>query len=461
MRGILNSRSKEISIFQKLFDPFVLAIFSFFIYQRSEIFSFIEFLYLYVTSFFILNFFKFYESYRRKSLRDLLSKLFLSTCLIFILIVFYNFNIFSFSHKLIFLFISIFLYLFSHHFLLRIILRYLRKKGLNSRNIVFFGNQESYQNIARELKKNSWLGYQIIYWFSPNKIDLKIENCKFQELECKGNVKDFIRIIKSENLKKALFAIKDTDEITFNETLNLLGDTFASVSYIPTNLDQNFNNFKKEYYGKILAYNIWNSDKTIFNIIAKRIFDISLGLIILLILAPLFFILYLLVKFTSKGPVFFKQLRHGKDGRIFKIYKFRTLTMENKISEDNFIQQVKKNDKRLTKIGSFLRKYSIDELPQLINVIKGEMSLVGPRPHAIQHNEFYRKLITGYMQRHSILPGMTGLAQIRGARGETSNNDFMKLRIKYDLEYINNANLILDIRILVKTFFYLFKGDAY
>ena len=125
------------------------------------------------------------------------------------------------------------------------------------------------------------------------------------------------------------------------------------------------------------------------------------------------------------------------------------------------IIQAKIEDKRITRVGKFLRKYSLDELPQLINVIKGEMSLVGPRPHAIQHNEYYRKLIRGYMQRHSKLPGMTGLAQINGARGETSNIENMKLRINYDLEYNNNWSLIKDFEILLNSIFEVIQGNGY
>ena len=142
------------------------------------------------------------------------------------------------------------------------------------------------------------------------------------------------------------------------------------------------------------------------------------------------------------------------------MYKFRTMYVQ-KNSKTAFIKQAKKYDRRVTKIGKFLRRYSIDELPQLINVIKGEMSLVGPRPHASQHNEYYRKLITGYMQRHSTLPGITGLAQIKGARGETNTIEKMKLRIKYDTEYNNNWSLNEDFMILLKTLLVIFKGNAY
>ena len=142
------------------------------------------------------------------------------------------------------------------------------------------------------------------------------------------------------------------------------------------------------------------------------------------------------------------------------MYKFRTMFVSDKQTNQKVVQ-AQRNDSRITKIGKILRKYSLDELPQLINVIKGDMSLVGPRPHAIQHNEYYRKLITGYMQRHSKLPGMTGLAQINGARGETSNIEMMRERIEYDIDYNNNWNLMKDFIIIIQTFFVIFSGKSY
>ena len=142
------------------------------------------------------------------------------------------------------------------------------------------------------------------------------------------------------------------------------------------------------------------------------------------------------------------------------MYKFRTMFVNAKLN-DNVVVQAKKDDKRITSFGKFLRRYSLDEFPQLINVIRGEMSLVGPRPHASQHNEFYRKVITGYMQRHSKLPGMTGLAQIEGAKGETNTIEKMKRRIKFDIEYNNDWNLLKDFLILLKTIFVVIKGDSY
>ena len=210
--------------------------------------------------------------------------------------------------------------------------------------------------------------------------------------------------------------------------------------------------FMAEEIGDLFALNLWNPLTLNLNKYIKRIFDLIVAIPTLIFLLPIFLIA-LSIKFTSKGPIFYKQLRCGLRGKIFTIYKFRTLKdeVENQIKT---IEQVKVNDKRVTKVGAILRKYSLDELPQLINVIKGEMSIVGPRPHAIQHNEHYRKLITGYMQRHSRIPGITGLAQINGARGETSKIEKMQLRVFdfHDLqEYNNNWNLWKDIKILLNT----------
>ena len=216
----------------------------------------------------------------------------------------------------------------------------------------------------------------------------------------------------------------------------------------------------KEYLGNITALNVWNPEKPLIDKKFKRLFDLLASSLTIIILFPLFVLISIAIKFSSKGPILFNQMRCGHKGTIFKIYKFRTMYVDKSRINNNIVQ-AKKNDNRITSIGRFLRKYSLDELPQLINVFKGEMSLVGPRPHAIEHNEYYRKLITGYMQRHSKIPGMTGLAQINGARGETNEIELMKKRIKYDLEYNNNWSLLKDLQILLKTIFVLFKGDAY
>jgi len=184
-----------------------------------------------------------------------------------------------------------------------------------------------------------------------------------------------------------------------------------------------------------------------------------LSIVALILLAPVMIIAAIAVKLTSKGPVFFRQERHGLDGKIIQVLKFRSMKLHEE--KEGEVTQAKKHDPRLTKVGAFLRKTSIDELPQLFNVLQGDMSLVGPRPHAKAHNAFYSDKISAYMSRHRIPPGITGLAQINGCRGETETLEKMERRVVYDLEYINNWSIWLDITILFKTVFTLFSKNAY
>jgi len=165
------------------------------------------------------------------------------------------------------------------------------------------------------------------------------------------------------------------------------------------------------------------------------------------------------VKLSSPGPVFFRQERHGLNGKIIRVMKFRSMRAHRE--KEGEITQARKGDSRITKVGAFIRRTSIDELPQLFNVLAGDMSLVGPRPHAKEHNQFYSDKINAYMSRHRILPGMTGLAQINGYRGETDTLEKMQKRIEYDLAYINNWSIMLDLQIMIKTVYTLLSKNAY
>jgi putative colanic acid biosynthesis UDP-glucose lipid carrier transferase len=187
----------------------------------------------------------------------------------------------------------------------------------------------------------------------------------------------------------------------------------------------------------------------------KRASDVVLAVLILLLIAPLLLILSCLVRISSPGPIIFKQRRYGLDGREIVVYKFRTM----RVTEDGeAIQQCAPGDPRVTPLGSFMRRTSLDELPQFVNVLQGRMSIVGPRPHAVAHNEAYRKLIKGYMQRHKVRPGITGWAQVNGLRGETESLDKMKARIEHDLDYLRSWSLRLDLFIMAKTVWAVLKG---
>ena len=180
---------------------------------------------------------------------------------------------------------------------------------------------------------------------------------------------------------------------------------------------------------------------------------------ILIVIALPMLLIALLVKATSPGPIFFKQRRYGLDGNVIQVWKFRTMIV---LEDGDNIIQAKKGDSRLTKVGTFLRRYSLDELPQFFNVLRGNMSIVGPRPHAISHNEQYRKLVSGYMLRHKVKPGISGWAQVNGFRGNTEKLEDMEKRIQHDLWYISNWSIGVDLKIIVLTLFVSFTDpNAY
>ena len=191
--------------------------------------------------------------------------------------------------------------------------------------------------------------------------------------------------------------------------------------------------------------------------IAKRAVDFTLALVILLIISPLLMIIALAIKGGSKGPVFFTQLRNGSDGMPFEMLKFRSMKQHNEL--DGTVTQATIGDSRVTRVGAFLRRNSLDELPQFVNVLTGSMSIVGPRPHAVEHNQYYRTQIESYMQRHRVKPGITGWAQINGFRGATEDIEKMRQRVNYDLYYIEHWSLWLDLKIICRTFIHGFTGE--
>jgi putative colanic acid biosynthesis UDP-glucose lipid carrier transferase len=187
--------------------------------------------------------------------------------------------------------------------------------------------------------------------------------------------------------------------------------------------------------------------------LVKRFEDLVLGGLISLIVLPVCLLIAIAIKCTSSGPVIFKQYRTGINGRRFKVYKFRSMEVHEEGS--NEVTQAHFGDPRITKLGAFLRRTSLDELPQFYNVLQGRMSIVGPRPHALAHNEYYQDMVESYMQRHKVKPGITGWAQVNGYRGQTDTLDKMEKRVEYDLWYINNWSVGLDLKIILKT---IYKG---
>ncbi|MGH8741355.1 MAG: undecaprenyl-phosphate glucose phosphotransferase, partial [Burkholderiales bacterium] len=235
-----------------------------------------------------------------------------------------------------------------------------------------------------------------------------------------------------------------------------LRDTTASIYFVPDIFVSDLIQARVDSIGGLPVVAVCESPFYGANGVVKRASDFLLALAILLLISPLMLALALGVKLSSPGPVLFKQRRYGLDGKRIVVYKFRTMT----VAEDgDVVHQATRHDARVTRFGAFLRRNSLDELPQFINVLQGRMSVVGPRPHAVAHNEMYRKLIRGYMIRHKVKPGITGFAQVNGWRGETDTVDKMKRRIEYDLQYLRNWSLLLDLQIILKTIVVVLQKD--
>jgi putative colanic acid biosysnthesis UDP-glucose lipid carrier transferase len=315
----------------------------------------------------------------------------------------------------------------------------------DARTVVFAGCNELSQSFAQRLANHPEVGMHVSGFFDDRSAERLgvVDN-----ISLLGRLPDLPAYVKQHRTALIFIALPMRHVQRVLALLDELRDTTASIYYVP---DIFVFDLIQARTGDILGMPVVAMCETPFygyRGVVKRLTDLLLAAAMSVILLPLLIAIALLVKATSRGPAIFKQRRYGLDGQEIMVYKFRTMT----VSEDGeTVQQASRADARITPLGRFLRRYSLDELPQLINVLRGEMSLVGPRPHAVAHNELYRKLIKGYMLRHKVLPGMTGWAQVNGLRGETRTVEQMEARVRYDLEYLRNWSVALDIKILART----------
>ena len=263
-----------------------------------------------------------------------------------------------------------------------------------------------------------------------------------------GDLEHLVGLIQSQNIQIIYLSLPMTSQPRILHILDELKDTTTSIYFVP---DMFVTDLIQSHPDSVCGMPVISVCETPFkgvDGVTKRLSDIVLSILILILISPLLLVIAVAVKMGSPGPVIFMQRRCGRDGKEIVIYKFRTMT----VTEDgDTIKQAEENDRRITPLGAFLRRTSCDELPQFVNVLQGRMSIVGPRPHAMAHNELYRKLIKGYMVRHKVRPGITGWAQVNGYRGETKTLDRMQGRVDYDLDYLRNWSLGLDILIILKT----------
>jgi putative colanic acid biosysnthesis UDP-glucose lipid carrier transferase len=263
-----------------------------------------------------------------------------------------------------------------------------------------------------------------------------------------GNCIEAVDFVKRHRIHSVYIAMPMSRQQRMVELIEALGDTAASVYFVPDLLAFDLMQPRVVDVGGIPVYSVRDTPMHGTNALLKRAIDLGLGVVGLLLLFPVMLVIAAAVRVSSPGPALFRQRRYGLDGEEIVVYKFRTMTTA---AEHHAVTQATRQDARVTAVGRLLRRTSLDELPQLLNVLEGNMSIVGPRPHAVAHNEQYRQLIGGYMIRHKVRPGITGWAQVNGWRGETDTVDKMRRRVEHDLEYLRNWSVWLDLKIILRT----------
>lgn len=388
----------------------------------------------------------FYEVFRYTRVVKIGEKIIKQFAVVIVLLMAFNGVIEGFAEPIELLLYCVYLFgiVAFAKFLIFFSLKYFRRVlGGNSRNIIIIGNGKEITTLQKLFIKRKDLGYRILETYSS-----ALCSEKFQE------IKGFIVNNKVDEIY-IQFSIVQGDD--YHELLELADNNLITLKYVPTQKQIIINNLKVEYYDiiPILPRRVIPLDKP-YNKLLKRLFDIVFSfLVIVFILSWLFPLLAILIKLESKGPVFFKQVRTGINDEEFVCYKFRSM----KMNDDCDKQQATRNDMRITKIGAFIRKTSLDEFPQFINVFIGDMSIVGPRPHMVVHTKLYSKRVNRFMLRHLIKPGITGMAQTHGYRGEIETDRDIINRFKYDLFYLENWSVLLDLKIVYLTVYNVFKGE--
>ena len=325
-------------------------------------------------------------------------------------------------------------------------------KNQSSRTAIIVGANQLGYNLFQKICADKFLNIKVQGFFDDRDISrLKLISSS-QKL---GSINELPEFVKKNQVQIAYICLPIGWQPRINKLLDDLRDTTLSIHFVPDIVMFEPVQHRIDQIAGFPLITIRDTPFYGFKKLIKTITDITIAGMVFPLILPIMLIIAVGIKLTSPGPIIFKQRRYGLDGKEIIIYKFRTMHV---CEDSGTIIQAKPADKRITSFGLFLRKTSLDELPQFLNVLEGKMSIVGPRPHAVAHNEIYRKLIKGYMIRHKVKPGITGWAQINGFRGETSSLDKMTARVEYDIDYLRHWSLTLDLKIIFKTIFLIF-GD--
>lgn len=337
------------------------------------------------------------------------------------------------------------IFLMGERIALRSVLRRFRMFGFNTRAVAIVGGGTNAAKLVEVISTSPWMGLRIEGIYDDAETIFKDEG----GCEVRGQgMEVFMQHIQDRSIDCVYITYPMQQEERIRQLVERLADSTTSVHVVPDVFVSDLFHARWTSVGEVPLVSVFESSIYGGNALLKRLEDVVLGILILVLISPVLMVISIAVKLTSPGPVFFKQRRYGLNGQVIEVWKFRSMS----VMEDGAnIQQAQKNDPRVTPLGRILRRTSLDELPQFVNVLQGRMSIVGPRPHAVSHNEQYRKLIHGYMLRHKVKPGITGWAQVNGWRGETDTVEKMEKRVECDLYYINNWSLFLDIKIIAMT----------
>jgi putative colanic acid biosynthesis UDP-glucose lipid carrier transferase len=313
------------------------------------------------------------------------------------------------------------------------------------RPAVIVGAHRMGQRVAEMLLARKGYGHDLLGFFD----DRSAERLALPGADpLLGGLNELPEFIERHGVKDVFITLPLTSQPRILQLMETLQNSTASVHFVPDVFGVSIIQGRLEDMGGVPVVGLHVTPFTGINGLLKRASDIVLASIILVLISPVLMAVAAGVKLSSPGPVIFRQRRTGLDGEVIEVYKFRSMTVQD---NGSVVPQATRNDPRVTRFGRFIRRTSLDELPQFFNVLKGEMSIVGPRPHAVAHNEQYRKIVKAYMARHKVKPGITGWAQVNGLRGETDTVDKMARRVEYDLEYLRNWSLGLDLLIIART----------
>lgn len=324
-------------------------------------------------------------------------------------------------------------------------LRHLRRKGLNNKKVIIIGYGRAGQDMHRRALQQHWYGYDVTaVHLGPEDPTAPTDSSidRLETLEC---IHDYVKL---HHINEIWITLPLTASPQLLRLQMLLRNALVDIKWVPDTMSMHIlSNRMTEFLG-LPVFDLNRPATDDIRGILKEMFDKAFSLVVVILLLPVFAVIGIFIKLDSAGPIIFRQPRLGLNGKPFNVYKFRTMRVH---AENGIVTQAQNNDPRITTIGKFLRRTSLDELPQFINVLRGDMSVVGPRPHALQHNEMYRQKLELYMLRHRVKPGITGWAQINGCRGETDTVEKMARRVEYDLQYIQNWSFWMDVKIVAWT----------